>query len=88
MATTRRTRYFVRDSGPQSLVTWTEVTVSSYTFTDSIETPEKERREKYLGMCFNNSHPPRPVWLLRICPEEIMFLNLERRGGLSICGAA
>jgi len=39
-------------------------------------------------MCFNDSHSPRPVRLLRIGPEEIMFLNLKWRGGLGVWGAA
>jgi hypothetical protein len=56
----------------------------------SIHSIDWERREKveYFRMRFNNSHSPRPVRLLRICPEEIMFLDLETRGCLSLWRAS
>ncbi len=53
----------------------------------SIRRIKRQHEGIYFRMCFNNSHSPRPMRLLRICPEEIMFLDLERWGGLSFWGA-
>ena len=55
---------------------------------DPIEKLNGLGREEYFRMRFNDSHSPCPVRLLRIRPEEIMFLDLERRGGLGVWRAA
>jgi hypothetical protein len=45
---------------------------------------EGEEREADFRMRFNDSHSPRPMRLLCIRPEKIMFLDFERRGRFGI----
>jgi hypothetical protein len=55
---------------------------------ESIEEGNGREKGPDFRMSFNNSHSPRPMRLLRICPEEIMFLDFERWGCLGLWRAS
>jgi len=46
--------------------------------------PIDRARKAYLWMRLDNSHSPRPMRLLSISPEEIMFLDFQWRGLFSL----
>lgn len=83
--TTPKTTYLVKGSGPQSLVTCAERSVSNAAFSDDA----CGWMDANLWVCLDNREPPRPMWFLGVGPEEVVLFRLDgfplgRRHGVCI----
>lgn len=72
-ATTPRTTYFVKGSGPQSLVTCCSKLSQSM-----VQKKNTLNSMTNLWMRLNNRQPSCPMWLLCVGPEEVALLRLNR----------
>ena len=68
-ATTKRTTYFVSGSGPHSFVTLVQLLDCMIV---------GKNGDDYFWVRLDNSHSSRPMWLLRICPEEVLLFARHR----------
>lgn len=66
-ATTARTKYLVRGSGPQSLVTCKDEALAG-------AAAKNARIISYFWMCFDDCLSPCPMWFLCIRPKELVAI--------------